>query len=394
MNLKFDLVFDLIQHPYFQRLRQIKQLGLTHFVYPGAMHSRFQHSLGTTMLMDLALNVIRSKGHEITYQEEEAATVAILLHDIGHGPFSHSLEQTIIDGVSHEEISLLIMDKLNHEFNGKLDLAIKIFKNQYHKKFLNQLIAGQLDMDRLDYLKRDSFFTGVSEGVIGADRIIKMLNVCDDQLVVESKGIYSIEKFLVARRLMYWQVYFHKTVIAAECLLIKILERAKNIARHGFKLFATPPLEYFLYNAVNQEAFLSSNKVLHLFTQLDDNDIIASAKQWQFCGDRILEELTKNLLSRNLFKTEISNQPFNNKHIANLKEELAAAKGLSIQDVGYFVFTNSITNYTYKKGSINIIKNNKLTDIADASDLFDLTILSKDSRKYFLCYPKELITKN
>ena len=309
VTIPSDFIYDLIEHPWFQRLRRIKQLGLTHFVYPGATHTRFQHTIGALHLMTLAIESIKSKGIRITPQEEEAAYAAILLHDIGHGPFSHALENSIISGISHEYLSRLLMDRLNVEFSGKLDLAISIFNNKYRKKFLHQLVTSQLDVDRLDYIKRDSFYSGVTEGTIGTDRIIKMLNVFNDQLVVEKKGIYSVEKFLIARRLMYWQVYLHKTVIASENLLVRMLQRAKKLADAGHSLFSTPSLSYFLYQRVNAENIQADlDMTIRNFISLDDSDILASAKEWQYHDDKILGLLASDIINRHLPSVRIIDQ--------------------------------------------------------------------------------------
>ncbi|HEY0896678.1 MAG TPA: HD domain-containing protein, partial [Sphingobacteriaceae bacterium] len=308
ITIPTDLIYDLIEHPYFQRLRYIKQLGMTHLVYPGALHTRFHHALGAMHLMKLAIETLRSKGHEITAEEEEAASIAILLHDIGHGPFSHALEHTIVTGIAHEHISTLLMDKLNHQFGGRLELALEIFNKRYYKSFLHQLVSGQLDLDRMDYLNRDSFFTGVSEGVISSDRIIKMLDAAGGQLVIEEKGIYSIEKFLIARRLMYWQVYLHKTVIGAEQMLVKILERAKELAVGGKRLFATPCFGHFLNHSVTREEFMGDPEHLKHFSALDDHDIFTSIKVWANDDDLILSRLCRQLIRRDLYKVEISTQ--------------------------------------------------------------------------------------
>jgi len=393
INIPSELVFDLISHPFFQRLRYIKQLGMTHLVYPGALHTRFHHALGAMHLMSLAIEVLRSKGHDITKTEEEAATIAILLHDIGHGPFSHALEHSLVKGVQHEDISMLIMEKLNLEFEGKLSTAIEIFTGNYPRKFLHQLISSQLDLDRMDYLNRDSFFTGVSEGVISFDRIIKMFNVAGDHLVIEEKGIYSIEKFLIARRLMYWQVYLHKTVIAGEQLLVKILKRAKELASNGYKLFATPALEHFLRNEVNQKEFFESELHLQQFAKLDDQDIFASVKVW--CGDedRLLSMLCTMLVNRNLYKIEISNDPPDEARVQLLKDHAAISLEIAQEEVSYFVFTDVISNRAYNtrggNSTINILmKNNTTIDIAKASDLSNLESLDKTVRKHILCYPR------
>ncbi len=393
ITIPSDLVYDLIQHPYVQRLRYIKQLGMTHLVYPGALHTRFHHALGAMHLMGLALETIKSKGQAISYQEEEAVTIAILLHDIGHGPFSHALEHTIVDGVSHEHISTLLMDNLNREFDGKLGLALEIFNNRYHKKFLYQLVSGQLDLDRMDYLNRDSFFTGVSEGVISFDRIIKMLDVVDDQLVVEEKGIYSIEKFLIARRLMYWQVYLHKTVIAAEQMLVKILERAKELSGEGRNLFASPCFSYFLKNSISKEEFKNDPRNIERFTKLDDNDIFTSIKVWVNDEDLILSTLCSHLISRNLYQVEITNEPPLIEIINDLADKVTDEYEISDDDTSYFVFTDTIKNKAYSvgDGSIKIVmKDGSIQDIAKASDNSNLESLARTVQKHILCYLKEL----
>jgi HD superfamily phosphohydrolase len=390
ISIKTELIFDLIEHPYFQRLRNIKQLGMTHLVYPGALHTRFHHALGAMHLMQLALEHLQNKGHDITHDESEAACVAILLHDIGHGPFSHALEHSIVEGVSHETISKFLMDKLNKEFDGKLDLAIKIFNNQYHKKYLSQLISGQLDLDRLDYLNRDSFFSGVTEGMVSSDRIIKLLNVKNGELVVEEKGIYSIEKFLIARRLMYWQVYLHKTVIAAEQLLVKILMRARELAKNKIDLFATPAFKHFLYEDIGNN-FTENSIHLSFFALLDDHDIISSVKVWQNHEDFVLSDLCKRLVNRNLYKVEISNDIPDPKKIDILKNKTISHLNIKESDSSYFVFSDTINNMAYKmgNGSIRILlKNGQTEDIAAVSDNSNLEALSKVVTKYFLCYVK------
>ncbi|MGC9341942.1 MAG: HD domain-containing protein [Bacteroidales bacterium] len=395
ISFPFQSNFALIEHPLIQRLRRIRQLGLTNFVYPGANHTRFQHALGAGYLMSQAIQVIRSKGHDISEGEAEAAINAILLHDIGHGPFSHSLEHSIVEGINHEELSLLFMEQLNEEFGGELDLAIQIFTNQYPKKFLHQLVAGQLDMDRMDYLKRDSYFTGVTEGVIGSDRIIKMLNVNDDELVVDMKGIYSIEKFLIARRLMYWQVYLHKTVVSAENLLIMILKRAKELSLEGEDLFATPALKFFLENKLKREDFYpgKKNQILNLFANLDDTDIIASAKQWVTHKDNLLSYLCKAFVNRKLFRVELKNQPFEDSRLEELKKKLPEITGFSEEESIYLIHTGELMNYAYSSmdEKIKIMRKDGLTlDITEASDVFNLSALSRTVKKYFLTYPKEL----
>lgn len=392
ISIPYGIINMLIDHTYFQRLRRIKQLGLTHLVYPGAYHTRFQHALGAMHLMGQVIDVLRSKGHKITGEEETGVLIAILLHDIGHGPFSHALENSIVKNVTHEYLSDLIMGDLNITFRGKLDLAIKIFENKYRKKFLHQLVASQLDMDRLDYLKRDSFFTGVAEGVISSDRIIKTLNIVEDKLVLEAKGIYSVESFLIARRLMYWQVYLHKTVISAEYLLIKILQRAKEIIKNGGELFATPALEFFLKKQYTKKDFVSDEKVLKKFAQLDDYDIFSSIKTWMNADDIILSRLSSSLVNRELFHIEIQDKPFSEPVIDKYLNICSAKFKISNVEARYFVFTDQISNSAYNPGDdkINILyKSGELIDIAKASDQLNVSVLSKRVRKYFLCVPKE-----
>ncbi len=364
---------------------------MTHLVYPGALHTRFHHALGAMHLMSLAIEVLKSKGHEVSKEEEEAATIAILLHDIGHGPFSHALEHALVNGIKHEDISMLIMQKLNDDFDGRLSPAIEVFKGNCQKKFLHQLISSQLDLDRMDYLNRDSFFTGVSEGVISFDRIIKMFNVVDDELVIEEKGIYSIENFLIARRLMYWQVYLHKTVISGEQLLVKILGRAKELAGQGEMLFATPALQHFLRTSVTEKEFFTKEIHLAQFLKLDDQDIFASVKVWADHSDKILAQLCQMLTSRILYKIEISNKAPDAERIQILKENSAAALNISVAEARYFVFTDVIRNRAYNAGNSNInilLKNNTLIDIAKASDLSNLESLDKTVKKHILCYPR------
>lgn len=393
ITLPSELVFDLINHPIFQRLRRIKQLGLTNLVYPGALHTRFHHAIGAMHLMTEALAVLKTKGVKITEKESEAAIIAILLHDIGHGPFSHALEHTIVKGIHHEDISAMLMDELNKTFKGKLSLAIEVFKGEYPKKYLHQLVSSQLDMDRLDYLKRDSFFTGVSEGVVSSDRIIKMLNVANGELVIEAKGIYSVEKFLIARRLMYWQVYLHKTVLSAENLLVKILKRAKELALGGKDLFATPALSLFLKNNYNKKDFTSNKELLNQFILLDDYDIMASVKVWVNNEDKILSLLCKNLIDRNLFKIELQNTNFSAAYVKTIKDKATKKYKISGKDLDYFVFNNSVKNSAYNASEIkiNILYNNgTLVDVAKASDQLNIKMLSKKVTKYFMCYPKDL----
>lgn len=391
IKIPYDIIFDLIEHPWFQRLRRIRQLGLTYNVYPGANHTRFQHAIGAMHLMGLAIDVIRSKGHQISEEEARAVTISILLHDIGHGPFSHSLENSLIRNTSHEAISLMMMEELDKAFKGELQLAITIFRNEYPKQFLHQLVSSQLDMDRLDYLKRDSFFTGVTEGVIGSDRIIKMLNVKDDHLVVDEKGIYSIEKFLIARRLMYWQVYLHRTVVSSEQLLLRMLNRAHFLAKEGNSLFATPALSFFLEEKVgkfepeNQKIFLEN------FAALDDIDILASAKVWSDSPDQVLSTLAGGLVNRRLFSVELGDDPYPGELVASMRKRVSDHLSISIKEAGYLVVSDSISNFAYSDmdDRIGILgKDGNIRDIAEASDMLNIAVLSKTVRKYFLCYPK------
>lgn len=395
VTIPSDFIYDLIQHPLMQRLRYIKQVSMTHLVYPGALHTRFQHAIGATHLTSLAIDTLRSKDVFISEAEEEAVLVAILLHDIGHGPFSHSLEHTIIEGVSHEMISAILMDSLNREFHGKLNLAIEIFKDRYPRKFLHQLVSSQLDTDRMDYLNRDSFFTGVSEGVISSDRIIKMFNVQNDELVIDQKGIYSVEKFLIARRLMYWQVYLHKTVVAAEQMLLKALKRAKDLSVRGEKLFATPALGHFLNNKVTADRFLGEEEHLKWFTRLDDTDIMSAIKTWADHDDSILSALCQRLLDRHLFRTEMRNEDFSAEEIEQKKKQVARIFDLADEETDYFVYHQTLQNSAYdiRLYKIKVLaKNGEVHDITDASDLSNLETLSRQVKKYALIYPKETET--
>ncbi len=391
VSLPYEIIYDLIDHPYFQRLRRIKQLGLTNLVYPGALHTRFHHAMGAMHLMGQAIDVIRSKGHEITEEEAKGVTIAILLHDIGHGPFSHALEHSIVNNITHEDISELFMSRLNEDFKGKLTLAINIFQNKYKKKFLHQLVSSQLDMDRLDYLNRDSFFTGVSEGVVSSDRIIKMLNVVNDQLAIEAKGIYSIEKFIIARRLMYWQVYLHKTVLSAESLLVNILKRAKDLAENKVDLFCTPALKTFLYNKYNEKDFKKNPKLLDTFAQLDDYDIMTSIKVWVNHSDNVLSSLCKQLVDRKLFKVELQSQGFKDDKIKSIKKDIKKRFKLEEKEIDYFVLKGIVTNDAYRADKIRInilFKDGSVSDIADASDQLSIDVLAKTVKKHYLCYPK------
>ncbi|MBD1393724.1 HD domain-containing protein [Mucilaginibacter glaciei] len=394
ISIPSELVFDLIEHPYFQRLRYIKQLGMTHLVYPGALHTRFHHALGAMHLMGTAVETLCNKGVDITPEEKEGLTIAILLHDVGHGPFSHALEQTIVEEIDHEDISILLMDKLNEEFGGRLTTAISIFKGTHPKNYLHQLVSSQLDMDRMDYLNRDSFFTGVSEGVISSDRIIKMLNVKDNAIAVEEKGIYSIEKFLISRRLMYWQVYLHKTVIAAEQLLCKIFKRSRELALTGSKFPVTPALAYFLENVIGKAEFMSNSKHLDTFALLDDTDVMAAVKIWADADDFVLKTLCHNLINRKLFHVDITAERPDDEMVKNLRANAMKKYKITAHEAEYFVFTDSIRNNAYNKGDGNIhilMKNGSIKDITLASDNSNLEALSKTVKKHILCYSKELL---
>lgn len=383
-----SLVFDIIENPYFQRLRRIAQMGLSSLVYPGAIHTRFHHALGCVYLMQKAVRVLRFKQVEISEEEENALYIAILLHDIGHGPFSHALEHSIVNGVSHEEISLRFMNKLNDKFEGKLTLAIQIFEGKYPRKFLCQLISSQLDIDRLDYLKRDSFYTGVNEGNISSDRLIVMMDVANDELVIEQKGIYSVEKFLIARRLMYWQVYLHKTGLVAENVLVNVLKRAKELAEKGENLFASSALHYFLYNQVNKSNF--TDETLEMFSKLDDYDILSSIKEWVNHEDKILSMLSKMIVERKLLKVEIHSEQFSETKIEEKKKKFQEKLQLTKDEIDYFVFLQEIKNqaYTSEKPILIINKKGKLKDIARASDQLNLQALTKPVIKHIICYPK------
>ena len=391
VKLDKGIITDLIDHPYFQRLRKIAQLGLSYLVYPGAHHTRFHHAIGCMHLMGKAIRQIQNKGHEITEAEAEALKIAILLHDIGHGPFSHALEHSIASNISHEHISFLFMQRLNEQFDGKLSLAIKIFQDKHPKQFLHQLVSSQLDMDRLDYLKRDSFFSGVTEGNIGTERIIHMLDVVDDKLVVEEKGIYSIEKFLIARRLMYWQVYLHKTVVSAENMLIKVLKRAKELINNGKEIYASPSLSVFLNNNYTLEDFENNPKLLNDFAELDDFDIYSALKYWKNNSDFVLSSLSKMILNRKLLKIKVQNTMFSTLEIKTEIDKVKQNYNITKQEAEYFIFSNKVSNSTYniEKANINILmKSGDVIDITSASDQFNIDALSKTINKYFLCYPK------
>lgn len=391
INIPSEFLYDLIQHPYFQRLHRIKQLGLSSFVYPGAQHTRMQHSLGAMHLMGEAITQLRQQGHEITPPEAEAVRACILLHDIGHGPFSHALENSLVSGISHEEISLMLMQRLNETFDGKLDIAIDIFTRKYSKKFLHQLVSGQLDMDRLDYLSRDSFFSGVSEGIIGAARIIKMLNLNNDELVVDIKGIYSIEKFLVARRLMYWQVYLHKTSVAAEKMLVNILKRAKELALKGVELFASPALHFFLYNTVDKISFINSGDALQHFVMLDDSDLVCAIKVWGNHSDTVLSTLCRDFTNRRLFKVEINQEAIENTVYENFIEQYCDHFNIGRAEALYFLGDEVVSTDTYspEDDTINILlKSGDVKDIAEVSDMLNIQVLTKKVQKHYFCYYK------
>jgi HD domain protein len=388
IHIPSSLVFDIIEHPYFQRLRRINQMALSYLVFPGAKHTRFEHVLGCVFLMQKTVEMLRFKGVQISDKEAEGLYIAILLHDIGHGPFSHAMEHSIVEGISHEEISLLFMQELNKVFNGKLETAIAIFQGTYPRKFMHQLISGQLDMDRADYLKRDSFYTGVAEGNINSERLISMLNVRNDELVVEEKGLYSVEKFLIARRLMYWQVYLHKTSVAAEQILIRLLNRAKELVQQGQKLTMSTALAFFVKNKISKDNF--SQEVLEMFARLDDTDIISAMKEWQFHPDAVLSKLSKMLLNRDLPKIKVRLNDFEEQKIKRL-QKLSLAKGIDEKDMKYFVFTGVMTNRAYnpEKEIIKILtKNGRVVELSKTSEAINLEPLSQVTERYYICYPK------
>jgi len=389
ITIPSPLIFELIEHRYFQRLRRITQMGMSYLVYPGAHHTRFHHAIGAMHLMQKAVQVLQFKGIKISEDESEALFIAILLHDIGHGPFSHAMEHSIVENVDHETISLLFMDALNKEFNNRLTLAIQIFKNEYYRNFFYQLISGQLDMDRMDYLKRDSFYTGVSEGAVNSERLISMLNVYEDNLVVEEKGIYSVEKFIIARRLMYWQVYLHKTSLVAEQLVTRLLKRAKELTLKGKTLQASPSLVYFLNTSVSEENF--NIETLEKFSKLDDYDIVSAMKSWILEDDFVLRNISEMLLNRDLLKIEMQSGSFSEEKINNAKRFMMKKHLISDAEASYFVFTGQITNqaYSMEKDTINLYKKSgEVIDVANASDQLNLKALSKKVVKNYMCYPK------
>jgi HD superfamily phosphohydrolase len=392
ITVSSPFIYSLFEHPYFQRLRNIKQLGLTHLVYPGACHNRFQHALGAMHLMGRALNTLKDKNHDLTAQETEMALATILLHDIGHGPFSHTLESSIVEGIAHETVSMIFLEHLNREFAGRLDLAIEIFSKRYEKRFLNELVSGQLDVDRLDYLRRDSFFSGVVEGMVGLERIISMLDVHDDELVVEAKGIYSIEKFLISRRLMYWQVYLHKTVLSAENVLTQIFRRAKYLVRSGEKLFASPSLSFFLNNPVDRNVFTSENaEALNHFAMLCDGDVESAAMIWTRHPDKILSNLCKMLVYRILPRTELSATPFSEEKVEEKKHAARQRFGLNDDEIDFFVISGIVSNTAYSPNKQSILikyNDGRLMDIFDASDMLKHSNIDEKVHKYMLTYPK------
>lgn len=388
IHIPSTLVFDIIEHPYFQRLRRINQMALSYLVFPGAKHTRFEHVLGCVFLMQKTVEMLRFKGVQISDKEAEGLYIAILLHDIGHGPFSHAMEHSIVEGISHEEISLRFMQELNKVFNGKLETAIAMFQGTYPRKFMHQLISSQLDMDRADYLKRDSFYTGVAEGNINSERLISMLNVRNDELVVEEKGLYSVEKFLIARRLMYWQVYLHKTSVAAEQILIRLLNRAKELVQQGQELTMSTALAFFVKNKISKDNF--SQEVLEMFARLDDTDIISAMKEWQFHPDVVLSKLSKMLLNRDLPKIKVRLNDFEEQKIKRL-QKLSLAKGIDEKDMKYFVFTGVMTNRAYnpEKEIIKILtKNGRVVELSKTSEAINLEPLSQVTERYYICYSK------
>ena len=387
-----SLIYDLIQHPYFQRLRRISQMGMSYLVYPGAHHTRFHHALGCMHIMQKAVQTLQFKGVSISEEEENALYIAILLHDIGHGPYSHAMEHSIVEEVHHEELSLLFMEQLNKEFDGKLALAIQVFKGEYHRKFMLQLISSQLDMDRMDYLKRDSFYSGVAEGNINSERLIQMMNVQDDYLVIEEKGIYSVEKFLVARRLMYWQAYLHKTSVVAELILTKILKRAKELTQKGIVLPCSESLQFFMQNKISLSDF--DKNVLDKFSYLDDYDVMGAIKSWQFNDDFVLQSLCRMILNRDLLKIQMSDDKPNKENLLAIKNKYIALAGISDKEADYFVFKGKLKNQAYSKSSepIRILKKDKtIEDVVEASDQLHLKALSKPVTKYFICFPKVVL---
>lgn len=394
ISLPDELIYDLVNHPYFQRLRRISQMGLSSLVFPGAQHTRFHHALGSMHLMQKAVDVLRSKGTAISSQEEQALYVAILLHDIGHGPFSHAMENSIAEDVHHEAISLLFMQRLNRIFDGKLELATAIFTGQYHRKFMLQLVSSQLDMDRMDYLKRDSFFTGVAEGNINSDRLIQMMAVVDDVLVIEEKGIYSVEKFLMARRLMYWQAYLHKTSLSAELMLMKVLKRARELVRKGIDVEASAPLMFFIGHKITISEF--DDATLDKFARLDDYDIISALKRWEMHDDYILSNLSRMVIDRDLLKIRLGAEKFPAGEVTRLLEKFSESNRMTPAEAKYFIFKGKIRNQAYSKDVAPICilhRDGSIDDVVEASDQMNLKALSKPVIKYYMCFPKQLAEK-
>lgn len=397
ISINDPLILAIIDHPWFQRLRRIKQLGLTSFVYPGALHTRFHHAIGAMHLMNECIEVLCDKGFSISSDEKRAAMLAILLHDIGHGPFSHALEGVLIENVHHEDLSLLFISRLNEAFKGELSLAMKIFSDDYPRNFLHKLVSGQLDMDRLDYLRRDSFFTGVTEGMINSDRIISMLSLVNDEPVVESKGIYSVEKFVMARRLMYWQVYLHKTVISAERLLVSVIKRAKELLKKGTDVFCVPALSPFLKGEISAHDIYNRPDALNAFSMLDDDDVFASVKAWQNHPDAILAFLASSLVNRRLFKTEIMKTPPDQRYLATLEKNLYHKFPFAKENPQYLLDSGLLSINAYAAGETGIkilYRSGELLDLAVAADQLNISVLSSPVEKYYLCYPKELIHPN
>jgi HD superfamily phosphohydrolase len=393
IKINNPLILELIDHPYFQRLKRIKQLGLAEFVYPGAHHTRFHHALGAMHLMDQVLDNLKAKGYSISTEEREAAEIAILLHDIGHGPFSHVLEYTLLNEVKHEDVSTLLMSKLNLHFNGRLSLAIEMFENKYPRKFFHQLVSSQLDVDRLDYLSRDSFYTGVREGFIGSERLLSMMDLNNEQLVIEEKGIYSTENFLMARRLMYWQVYLHKTAIAAETMLIQILRRAKYLIAEGQKLTCSSPLKTFLQSTYTWEEFSTKESLLIAFTELDDHDVWAAIKEWKNANDKILKHLCTHFLARKLFTCKLGSQPIPKAKRIEIEENIKREYGITEEELSYFVVEGSTSNAAYVQGdnTIKMVdKQGQVVELLEASDLPTIQALSKIVKKYYFCCPKSV----
>lgn len=393
VSIPDSLVFDLVEHPYFQRLRRIKQLGLSHLVYPGALHTRFQHSLGALHLMQNAISVLRAKGNEINKLEAQAVLIAILLHDMGHGPYSHTLEHSIAENISHEKLSYLFLKLMNQHFDQKLELALRIFAGNYEKKFLHELVSSQLDMDRIDYLKRDSFFTGVSEGAINADRLIAMLDVQDGRLVIEAKGIYSVENFIIARRLMYWQVYLHKTVLSAEFMLRNTLKRARQLVQYKQEIPCSPALLHFLKNEFDVHDFENSDQLLHTYANLDDFDVMMALKLWAQHQDKALSFLSQSILDRKLFKVELQSNPFQADYIEAIKQSIKRSFALPEEACELLLIHDSTSNHAYKPGRSNIHikqKDGALTEISETSEQLTISVLSKPVTKHFVCYPKAL----